>query len=72
VNISSLTRLPAIYEYGRYAHDGGLMSYGPDQSEIAERAAQLILRVLNGAKPADLPLEQPTRFLFVINLKTTP
>ena len=67
---TAIHKLPAIYEYGRYAHDGGLMSYGPDQSEIAERAAQLILRVLKGAKPADLPLEQPTRFRFIINLKT--
>ena len=67
---AAIHKLPAIYEYGRYAHDGGLMSYGPDQSEIAERAAQLILRLLKGAKPADLPLEQPTRFRFIINLKT--
>jgi putative tryptophan/tyrosine transport system substrate-binding protein len=67
---AAIHKLPAIYEYGRYAHDGGLMSFGPDQSEIAERAAQLILRVLKGAKPADLPLEQPTRFRFIVNLKT--
>src|ERR1051325_3110150 len=63
-------RLPAIYEYGRYAYDGGMMSYGPDQSEIAERAAQLVALIFKGAKPSELPLEQPTRFRFVVNLKT--
>ena len=67
---AAVHRLPAIYEYGRYAYDGGLMSYGPDQSEIAERGAQLIVRIFKGAKPADLPFEQPTRFRFVVNLKT--
>ena len=63
-------RLPAIYEADSYARDGGLMSYGPDGSEAIERVASLIDRVLKGAKPADLPLEQPTRFRLVINLKT--
>jgi putative tryptophan/tyrosine transport system substrate-binding protein len=62
--------LPAIYERDAYAHDGGLMSYGPDEDEIAERAAGLVESILKGAKPADLPLEQPTRFRLVINLKT--
>jgi putative ABC transport system substrate-binding protein len=63
-------RLPAIYEYARFAHDGGLMSYGPDESAIFDRAAGLADRILKGAKPADLPLELPTRFQFAINLKT--
>jgi putative tryptophan/tyrosine transport system substrate-binding protein len=63
-------RLPAIYETSAFTHDGGLMSYGPDESEVAERGANLVLRVLKGEKPADLPLEQPTRFRLVINLKT--
>jgi putative ABC transport system substrate-binding protein len=63
-------RLPAIYEYARFAHDGGLMSYGPDESAILDRAAGLADRILKGAKPADLPLELPTRFQFAINLKT--
>ena len=63
-------RLPAIYEAERYVRDGGLMSYGPDAAETAERGANLVVRILKGAKPADLPLEQPTRFRLVINLKT--
>ncbi len=63
-------RLPAIYEYARFARDGGLMSYGPDENAILDRAAGLADRILKGAKPADLPLELPTRFQFAINLKT--
>jgi len=63
-------RLPAIYEDDRYVRDGGLMSYGPDQSESFARIAALVDRILKGAKPAELPFEQPTRFRFVLNLKT--
>jgi len=63
-------RLPAIYEYDLYVHDGGLMSYGPDLDESIARAASLVDRILKGAKPADLPFEQPTLFRFAINLKT--
>jgi putative ABC transport system substrate-binding protein len=63
-------RIPAIYEYARFARDGGLMSYGPDENAILDRAAGLADRILKGAKPADLPLELPTRFQFAINLTT--
>jgi putative tryptophan/tyrosine transport system substrate-binding protein len=63
-------RLPAIYEYEFLARDGGLMAYGPDGKEWGERVADLVDRILKGAKPADLPFEQPTRFRFVINLET--
>jgi putative tryptophan/tyrosine transport system substrate-binding protein len=63
-------RLPAMYEYEALVRDGGLMSYGPDMGELQDRVAGLIDRILKGAKPADLPYEQPTRFRFVINLKT--
>ncbi len=63
-------RLPAVYEDDRYVRDGGLMSYGPDQSESFVRVAALVDRILKGAKPAELPFEQPTRFRFVLNLKT--
>lgn len=62
-------RLPAIYEYDFLVRDGGLMSYGPDLTESFERAAALVDRIFKGAKPGDLPFEQPTRYLFVINLK---
>lgn len=62
-------RLPAIYEFEALARGGGLMSYGPDMVEIQDRVAGLIDRILKGAKPGELPFEQPTRFRFVINLK---
>lgn len=63
-------RVPAIYEAAAFAHDGGLMSYGPEQNETEASAASLVGRILGGASPADLPLEQPTRFSLAINLKT--
>jgi putative ABC transport system substrate-binding protein len=63
-------QLPAIYEFDALVRDGGLMSYGPDQEESFSRVAALVARILTGAKPADLPFEQPTRFRLVLNLKT--
>jgi putative ABC transport system substrate-binding protein len=63
-------KLPAIYEYDFLVRDGGLMSYGPDLKESFERAGDLAARIFKGARPADLPFEQPTRYPFVINLKT--
>jgi putative ABC transport system substrate-binding protein len=63
-------KLPAIYEYDFIVRDGGLMSYGPDLTESFERATALVARVFAGAKPADLPFEQPTLYPFAINLKT--
>ena len=66
---ASAHRLPAIYEVEQFVRDGGLMSYGPDPTEITERAGYLIDRIFRGAAPADLPLEEPTRFRLVVNLK---
>ena len=63
-------KLPAIYEYDFLVRDGGLMSYGPDLTESFERAAAMVDRIFKGAKPGDLPFEQPTRYPFVLNLKT--
>jgi putative ABC transport system substrate-binding protein len=63
-------RLPAIYEADFYVRDGGLMSYGADSKQSFSRAASLVVRIFQGAKPADLPFEEPTRYLLVINLKT--
>jgi putative tryptophan/tyrosine transport system substrate-binding protein len=63
-------RLPAIYEQNFMARDGGLMSYGADARESFDRAADLAARIFQGAKPADLPVEIPTHYLFVINMKT--
>jgi putative ABC transport system substrate-binding protein len=69
-DFAAAQRIPAIYEDTRYARDGGLMSYGPDAAETAVRAASLVLRLLNGARAADLPLEQPTKFQLAVNMKT--
>jgi putative ABC transport system substrate-binding protein len=63
-------RLPVIYEYDLYVRDGGLMSYGPDLDESFARVAALVDRILKGAKPTELPFEQPTLFRFSVNLKT--
>jgi putative tryptophan/tyrosine transport system substrate-binding protein len=63
-------RLPAIYEQDFMARDGGLMSYGADAQESFDRAAALTAHIFQGANPSDLPFEIPTRYLFVINLKT--
>ncbi|HEY3792703.1 MAG TPA: ABC transporter substrate-binding protein [Bradyrhizobium sp.] len=63
-------KLPAIYEQDFMAHDGGLMSYGADAKESFDRASALVARIFQGAKPGDLPFEIPTRYDFVINLKT--
>jgi putative tryptophan/tyrosine transport system substrate-binding protein len=63
-------RLPAIYWHRTYACDGGLMSYGEDEREVPRRLAVYVDKILRGAKPADLPIEQPTKFDLVINLNT--
>jgi len=63
-------RLPAIFEQDFMARAGGLMSYGADARESFGRAAALAARIFQGAKPADLPVEIPTHYLFVINMKT--
>jgi putative ABC transport system substrate-binding protein len=63
-------KLPAIYEYASLVRDGGLMSYGPDMGEVYDRAAGLADRILKGARPANLPFEQPTRYRLAINKKT--
>ena len=63
-------RLPATYEGSEYVEAGGLMSYAANTAENYRRAATYVDKILKGTKPADLPVEQPTKFEFVINLKT--
>jgi putative tryptophan/tyrosine transport system substrate-binding protein len=67
---ASRLRLPAIYGYREYAEAGGLMSYGTDHGAQWRRGAELVDMILKGAKPADIPVEQPTKFELVVNLKT--
>jgi putative tryptophan/tyrosine transport system substrate-binding protein len=61
--------LPAIYFQKEFVDEGGLMSYGPDYTDLFRRSAHYVDKILKGAKPADLPVEQPTKFEFIINLK---
>jgi putative tryptophan/tyrosine transport system substrate-binding protein len=70
IEFAAMHRLPGMFEYASLARDGGLMAYGPDVEAIFDRAAELADRILKGAKPAELPLELPTRLQFAINLKT--
>jgi putative ABC transport system substrate-binding protein len=71
INVLALTaRLPTIYSQREYLDAGGLMSYGPNFLDLNRRAADLVDKILRGAKPADLPVEQPTKFDLIINLIT--
>jgi len=70
VDLSAKFRLPAVYQSREWAETGGLMSYGADRRQLYRRAAEYVDKILKGAKPGDLPVEQPTKFELVINLKT--
>jgi putative ABC transport system substrate-binding protein len=69
VGLAVANRLPTVYGFREHVEAGGLMSYGPNFRELYRQAAVLVDKILKGAKPADLPVEQPTKFEFVINLK---
>ena len=70
VQLVAKTRLPAMWGLREFAQAGGLMAYSTDLDELARRAATFVDKILKGAKPADLPVEQPTKFELVVNLKT--
>jgi putative tryptophan/tyrosine transport system substrate-binding protein len=69
IELASRHRLPSIWEASNYVRDGGLLSYGPSFADMYRRSAGYVAKILNGAKPADLPVEQPIRFELAVNLK---
>jgi putative ABC transport system substrate-binding protein len=70
LDLAAQNRLLLVSGWGPWAAEGGLLSYGPDLDAVIRRSATYVDRILKGAKPSDLPVEQPTRFELVVNLKT--
>ena len=70
VEFMTKNRLPGIFPFREFAREGGLMAYGPDTTDMFRRAATYVDKILKGAKPGDLPVEQPMRFELVLNMKT--
>lgn len=68
--LAAALRIPAIYNVSEYVHVGGLMSYGASYADLCRRAAAYAVKILNGTLPGDLPIERPTKFELVINVKT--
>ena len=70
VDFAARSRLPSIYQWSEFADAGGLVTYGPDRADLFRRAATYVDKILKGAKPGDLPVDQPTKLELVVNLKT--
>jgi putative tryptophan/tyrosine transport system substrate-binding protein len=70
LDYAEVHRIPAMYEFATLVREGGLISYGPSIDDMYQRAADYVDKILKGTKPGDLPVEQPTRYYFVVNLKT--
>jgi putative ABC transport system substrate-binding protein len=70
ISAAAQNNVPAVYEVSEFARDGGLLSYGADPVDIVRRAATYVDRILRGAKPGELPVQFPTKFEMVLNLKT--
>jgi putative ABC transport system substrate-binding protein len=69
-DLAAKSRLPSIFHLREFADSGGLVAYGVDRSDLFRRAAVYVDKILKGAKPGDLPIQQPTKFELVINMKT--
>jgi len=70
IALAARNKVPAVYFHAVFARDGGLFSYGPDNGDIFRRAAPYVDRILRGANPAELPVQVPTKFEMVVNIKT--
>lgn len=68
--LAAARKIPTVYGYRDFVDEGGLLSYGPDRPDQYRRTARYVDKVLKGAKPSDLPVEQPTKFELIINRKT--
>ena len=69
IEFAATNHIPAMYEFGYYVRDGGLMSYGPNADDMFARAAVYVDKILTGSKPGELPVEQPTRYYLIVDLK---